>query len=209
MNISAFFPTLFSGCQSHLHFLSSNQLVFPLGMFVPPLFHSTYPRYEKNTLKEHFLFRYKAAHWIYPYIWSMYNVEYLPERCITVPRDSLLLKISSTWSCRTVRKLRWSPYSNSASVVQSLTAEIPNCSLPSQCDRPRSGGVCLDSLPGCDRKRGTWWTSLSLGGAGAGGVVAVFCTADSAAGQWPSSHVRLGTQSVLIHSLSSGLWPKS
>lgn len=39
------------------------------------------------------------------------------ERCITASRDSLLPKISSTWSCQTVRTLRWSPHSNSANVV--------------------------------------------------------------------------------------------
>lgn len=52
--------------------------------------------------------------------------------------------------------------------------------------------MCLDSLPGCDRERGARWSALSLSGAAAGGVVAVFCTADSPAGEQPSPHVRLG-----------------
>lgn len=60
----------------------------------------------------------------------------------------------------------------------------PRCgSLLPQRQRPRGGGMRVDSLPGDDGKRGARRSARSLGGAAAGGVVAVFCTADSAAGQ--------------------------
>lgn len=59
----------------------------------------------------------------------------------------------------------------------------------------------MDSLSHCDRKRRASCSISSLSSAAAGGVGAVFCTADSSAGEQPSSDLSLLADKIklIIH----------
>lgn len=96
-------------------------------------------------------------------------------------------KISSTWSCLTVRQFArvCNPRFARNSICHSY--HIYGSSIPLMCcsSFPERGGacggwMCLGSLPRCEWKRRR---AHSLGSTAAGGVGAVLCTADSAAGE--------------------------
>lgn len=81
------------------------------------------------------------------------------------------------------------------------------CSLLSEWDGARCWRMCVGSLPRCDKRRsGRRWGVFSVSGAAAGGVGAVFCTADSIAGEQQSPDFRLCVKqhlSLFVHILSS------
>lgn len=79
----------------------------------------------------------------------------------------------------------WIGYCNITSV------SLLCCSLLSEWDGARCGGMCVGSLSHCDRKCRQRWSLFSLSSAAAGGVGAVFCTADCVAGEEPSSGLSL------------------
>lgn len=81
------------------------------------------------------------------------------------------------------------------------------CSFSSEWDAACCGRMCLDSLPHFDRKRRASCSISSLSSAAAGGVGAVFCTADSSAGEQPSSDLSLLADKIklIIHVLSTSL----
>lgn len=78
-------------------------------------------------------------------------------------------------------------------------------SFSSEWDDACCGGMCLDSLPHCDRKRRASCSISSLSSAAAGGVGAVLCTADSSAGEQPSSDLSLLANKIklIIHASST------
>lgn len=91
------------------------------------------------------------------------------------------------------------------------------CSLLSEWVGACCGGMCVGSLPHCDRESRQRWSVFSLSSAAAGGVGAVFCTEDSIAGEKPSFCVCvcvcLGQQRYthphFVHTSSSGLSTES
>ncbi len=90
------------------------------------------------------------------------------------------------------------------------------CSLLSEWDGARCGGLCVGSIPHCDRESRPGWSVFSLSSAAARGVGAVFCTADSIAGEHPSSGFSLcmcdkheAHTCTFCPRLSSGLSPES